>query len=495
MALSFRAFACAALVAMPIATVSAQITNIAPFGVPTQTSTRAGSTTQGDVAVVAIDGNTDGVFNNGSVTHTNTQNNPSWQVVFDQPRTLTAANLFNRTDCCGNRLDNFRLEVFNGAAQTFVFNAGGGIGASTNVPLGGAVGDQVRITLPFNNRVLSLAEVEVFSDLQPGDSYLLSGRNIARGGTASQTSTRTGDPKGNQAILAIDGNTSGAFGNRSVTHTAGSEPDPAWTVDLGSVQNIDSIRLSERTDCCDTRLSDFTVSVLDDTMTSVFSTNVSSVDTQKHIAVDFGTEGQFVQVQLNDNGGNRTLELAEVEVFGGELQNLARNPLASATQSSDRVGNGGNVASVAIDGNTDGRFFSEDSVTHTAGNEPDPFWLLDLGLNAEVENIRLFNRTDCCGDRLDDFRLSLLDAAMNEVDGVDVNSPLGASETFFFDGQVGRFVQIQFEDVGTDRVLSLAEVQVFGVVAVPEPASIALWSLLGIGICVGGLIRHRTKHC
>ena len=467
-----------------------QVTNIAPFGVATQSSTRAGSNTQGDVAVVAIDGITDGVFNNGSVTHTDQASNPSWQVAFDQPRTLDTVNVWNRTDCCVTRLNGYTLQVFNGAAQVFSTTGGTNINPMETVNLGGVVGDRVRISLN-NSNPLSLAEVEVFSDLQPGDPLTLSGRNIARGGTAQQTSTRTGAPKGNQAILAIDGNANGAFSGLSVTHT-NSESNPAWIVDMGSTLNVDNIRIAERSDgCCDNRLSNFTVAVLDDAMSPVWSetitTGIPNSSHDLHIPVDFGTEGQFVAVQLNGAG---TLELAEVEVFGGEKMNFARSPEASAFQSSTRIGGGGNEARFAIDGNTDG-IFNNGSVTHTM-TEDNPFWQVDLGQFIAVDNVILFNREDCCGDRLSDFSVALLRNG-TEVDSIDFAGQVaqGGSELFFFDGAIGDAVRVQLD--GTNRILSLAEVQVFGSQAVvPEPASIALWTLLGLSLGAGAYLRRRS---
>ena len=49
----------------------------------------------------------------------------------------------------------------------------------------------------------------------------------------------------------------------------------------------------------------------------------------------------------------------------------------------------------AVDGVTNG-FFSENSVTHTAGhglnNDPNPWWQVDLGSEQTVGTIRLWNR-------------------------------------------------------------------------------------------------------
>jgi hypothetical protein len=92
----------------------------------------------------------------------------------------------------------------------------------------------VRIELPGDNRMLSLAEVQVFAG----------GENIAPKGKATQSSTAFDGP----ASLAIDGNTDGHyFDAKSTTHT-GTEADPWWEVDLGSQPTLEKVAIWNRTD-------------------------------------------------------------------------------------------------------------------------------------------------------------------------------------------------------------------------------------------------------
>ena len=64
-------------------------------------------------ASLAIDGNVDPFFNDGSVTHIETQNQPWWQVNFGQPTVLDQIVLVNRYEV-STRLSNFRVSLFNG---------------------------------------------------------------------------------------------------------------------------------------------------------------------------------------------------------------------------------------------------------------------------------------------------------------------------------------------------------------------------------------------
>jgi len=133
----------------------------------------------------------------------------------------------------------------------------------------------------------------------------------------------------------------------------------------------------------------------------------------------------------------------------------------TAAQSSTRSGGGGNEAKFAIDGNTDGDFW-QGSVTHT-NTENQPWWYVDLGTLKPIDSVALYNRTDCCGDRLTNFRISVFDDATltNEVWGDDFYAsgyPNPSMSVALPDGVVGQYVQVQLKN--NSVVLSLAEVEV-----------------------------------
>ncbi|QTD37841.1 discoidin domain-containing protein [Polaribacter batillariae] len=112
-------------------------------------------------ASLARDGNTSGNFSSGSVTHTNTQNNPWWLLDMEVDTTISTVVIHNRTDCCGNRLDNFILEVLD-TNNNVVYTHNNGSAAAVNTINGiNTLGRKIRIRLVGSNRVLSLAEVVV----------------------------------------------------------------------------------------------------------------------------------------------------------------------------------------------------------------------------------------------------------------------------------------------------------------------------------------------
>jgi putative heme-binding domain-containing protein len=114
----------------------------------------------------------------------------------------------------------------------------------------GIHGRHIRIELPGRERTLTLAEVEVWSG----------GRNVARDGKASQRTTA----HGGEASRAIDGKTSGSYGDGGQTHTRENIRDPWWEVDLGAEFPIESVAVFNRTDGdLGKRLDGFTLKVLD----------------------------------------------------------------------------------------------------------------------------------------------------------------------------------------------------------------------------------------
>ena len=132
----------------------------------------------------------------------------------------------------------------------------------------------------------------------------------------------------------------------------------------------------------------------------------------------------------------------------------------------------------AIDGNTDGDLFNG-SVTHT-DTEADPWWQVDLGFEQEIESIIVWNRTDAAPERLADFILEVLDAGNGVVHTyTHIGTPGGKTMIPNLPSDlVGQTIRIRL--VGAGRILSLAEVQIFGtppcgsgedLIALPNPGT------------------------
>src|SRR6185369_7533119 len=85
--------------------------NLALGRAASQSSTLAGYSSTG--AASAVDGNTNGSFFGGSVTATNLDINAWWQVDLGASASIATVVIFNRTDCCGSRLNDYWVFVSN----------------------------------------------------------------------------------------------------------------------------------------------------------------------------------------------------------------------------------------------------------------------------------------------------------------------------------------------------------------------------------------------
>ena len=156
-----------------------------------------------------------------------------------------------------------------------------------------------------------------------------------------------------------------------------------------------------------------------------------------------------------------------------QAPNLAQGK--PAFESSDPIGG---AASRAVDGNTDGNW-SNNSVTHTNADQ-NAWWYVDLGSVQQISTVKLWNRTDCCQDRLSNFYVFVFDQIPGNTSGPAQTATLPGVFSYYVTGSVGnsttinvnraaRYVAVQL--AGTNY-LSLAEVQVFGAGTTPTPGGI-----------------------
>jgi F5/8 type C domain len=147
---------------------------------------------------------------------------------------------------------------------------------------------------------------------------LSTAQNLAKGKTATQSSTLLNG----EAKNAVDGNTDGNWNNKSITH---SDANSAhwWEVDLGQVHNIGSIKIFNRTDCCQDRLKDIYIIVSEspiqvtDWQTIPIANYYGFKETYEGanpIVFTKYAKGRYIRI-LRQKGA--PLSLAEVEVYGG----------------------------------------------------------------------------------------------------------------------------------------------------------------------------------
>ena len=176
---------------------SVTVSNIALNKVATQSSIGWNG-----AASRAVDGNTNGVYNVGSVTHTQRGDvtTPAWwEVDLGEVNHISAIKLWNRTNCCTSRLSNVHVFVSDVPfADTTLsssqnqegvsdFFTAGALNTETTMTIN-RTGRYIRVQLSDNN-YLSLAEVEVFGTPLPNDAIKLAHDTVINVGSEWQTVT------------------------------------------------------------------------------------------------------------------------------------------------------------------------------------------------------------------------------------------------------------------------------------------------------------------
>lgn len=215
-----------------LAPATAQVTNIAPGGVASQSTTWAAEAPARD----AIDGNTDTSWWAGSVQHTDSTFNSWWRVDFQSAYEMLEVRLHNRGDCgfCGPRLSNFRVSVLDGAGEVWGedFYVGAGsvpLGGIEVIPLpAGTVGSTVRVQfIGWNNSgngYMHMSEVEV-DGREVGATFCVSNPN-STGMLATIRGIGSNLVANNNFSLIVSGLPANQYGYFLASPNPGGSPTP-----------------------------------------------------------------------------------------------------------------------------------------------------------------------------------------------------------------------------------------------------------------------------
>ncbi|KAL6476263.1 hypothetical protein MHYP_G00147620 [Metynnis hypsauchen] len=287
--------------------LSASTENLAAGAKAVQSSTVDGS---GD-AQNAVDGKRNTDYRRGSCSHTNYERDPWWRVELPAVYNVTSVTITNRGDCCGDRINGAQIRIGNSLKNNGNENKLVAVihslqtGATSTFSFSAAEGQFVNILLPGGGKILTLCEVEVWTE------------NIAAGAKAVQSSTQ--ERLGN-AQNAVDGNNNTDYRRGSCTLSK-FEADPWWRVELPGVCNVTSVTITNRGDCCGHRINGAQIRIgnslknngNNNKLVAVIGPLGSEVTKTYRFRA---TDGRYVNIFLP--GENKILTLCEVEVFADE---------------------------------------------------------------------------------------------------------------------------------------------------------------------------------
>ena len=147
--------------------------------------------------------------------------------------------------------------------------------------------------------------------------------NLALTSTATSSSTYPGGDASN----AIDGDTNGAWSNGSVAHTLNTSSNEWITLDLGSPQYVDEIRVWNRTDCCSERLSNAyifassapfpnTTDLQDSFDTATYANQLGNTSGVTENNMQVSQNIRYIRLQLSGNNvGSGYINIAEIQAI------------------------------------------------------------------------------------------------------------------------------------------------------------------------------------
>lgn len=375
--------------------------------------------------------------------------------------------------------------------------------------------------------------------------------NLAEGKTTAQSCVQNQG----SSERAVDGDTNGNYYESfSVSHTCW-QHQPWWQVDLGEVEDIDRIRLFNRTDANAEYLKNYYLLLSNNPFPNVsLDELLSNPDIESFYettqvgspsSININYPARYVRLQLEGQGFICLTEMqiikgcndapqcdaagtpcddfdpnTENDVWDGFCgcagtsisncdpagtacddgnaattndqwdgncncngttvttncyTNVAFNK--PATQSSI---NQGGIADRAVDGNTSGNFYEDYSISLTNW-ENNAWWEVDLGAVYDIQDIKIYNRTDADMDQLKDFHIFVSDVAFVDTDlyatkiqyAVDdyFETSQGLTPTEVAVNRSGRYVRVQLENSG---FLGIAEVEVIACTENTGPAGMVV---------------------
>lgn len=162
----------------------------------------------------------------------------------------------------------------------------------------------------------------------------------------------------------------------------------------------------------------------------------------------------------------------------------------------------GGAASRAVDGNTAGHY-GDFSTTHTAepASEAEPFWEVDLGGVDPLTGVQIWGRWDCCRTRLADIHVCAsptpfagdgLSAALGTPGVSCTNLPGPILRSRWIDLNVNaRYVRVQSggSAPAAEKIISLAEVEVFASATAPSVDTPTSASITSTAATLGGTVQ------
>ncbi|XP_041378490.1 uncharacterized protein LOC121390681 [Gigantopelta aegis] len=278
------------------------------------------------------------------------------------------------------------------------------------------------------------------------------------------------------AAKAVDGNITNDAAGGSCAMILESDHS-WWMVDLQDTIRVEQVLIVNRGDCCGNTAHRFNIDVLEGSMSARTSVGLCSdvdiiITNGAAVVMDclYPLTGRYVQIR---DRLHSDFALCEVKVFGSrflpgaDTGNWARGMPTKQSSTYKTYS-----SRHAVDGRYSG-VISQHTCTHTVLGSASPWWRVDLIQVILVTEVNIFNRQDCCADRLRNFFIEVLlsknpkerSLCKHQIEQVVKVARIKCTRPL-----LGRYVVIQTDGPGDDDdILTLCEVEVIGWKQVTDP--------------------------
>jgi hypothetical protein len=252
-----------------------------------------------------------------------------------------------------------------------------------------------------------------FSQIVVLDEY---GNNISTNRPVSVTSNHHAS---NPANIAVDGNEK-VRNFPEVYHSANTRGDK-FTIDLRRDYYVKTIKIYGRGDCCHERIKGAKINLYDSTKYLIHQHVIE--ESSKEIEINFSAPLKTQVVKKTEaskntdniryvrlvagKGGDNFINISQIVVRNEILANIAEGKPVTATSS-----HMGSNPQKIVDGIESNR--NHPDIFHSARSSGDEV-TIDLQANSIIASVEIYNRKDCCTNRIVGAKLQLLNAEKQVV--------------------------------------------------------------------------------
>lgn len=311
--------------------------------------------------------------------------------------------IYNRSDCCGNRLIDATLSLLDASQKEF---------QSKKITEGTS-----SVKVSFQSMSTRFVELQMPSS---GDHYInisqivcydVTGKNVSQEKTVTASSKYTNEQNPNSL-------TDGSLIARPYPSGFTSKnPTGDWVrINLGNDYQIDKCVIYNRSDCCGNRINGASLRLLDKSESLLTAKKIEGQGSS--VEVDFANAEKFqgisyLELKMPENGAN-PMNLSQIACFDSSNNNVVKGkPITAAPASSSED------AKKLVDGHLGARPHPQSY--HSVNNVND--WVrINLDGNYEIVYCRIYNRSDCCQNRVIGAKFSFLDSQLVVQKSVTISS-------------------------------------------------------------------------